>query len=197
MRKHAKMLQKRLQGNCTRVTQSQPAWLLLMPYRVLAANLMVGVTRDSVRGTPGSSGTFCESKIAREAVLEGLTGGKGLSDSEKDKGMLYKRAKLLPPFPGSRCRTEPDLWEDWWEKAFAIQTTLCCSVIFLAYTIKETAQKDSELYQTLEHLKHTDGSLDAAGLEGFKKLMEKDFAPSGHLMMTRSRDCVRKSFRKF
>ena len=63
--------------------------------------------------------------------------------------------------------------------------------------IKETAQKDSELHQTLEHLKHTDNSLAIAGLEGVKKLMEEDYAPSGHLMVTRSRDRVRKSFRKF
>ena len=135
--------------------------------------------------------------MAQEAVLEGLTGGRGLSDYDKDKGMLYKRAKLLPEFPGSRCKNEPDLWEDWWEKAYAIQTTLSCEDIFLAYMIKENAKKDTELYQTLEHLKHTDGSLDAAGLAGVKKLMEEDFAPSGHLMMARSRDRVRESFRKF
>ena len=82
--------------------------------QVLAANLMP--TGDSFSGTPGSTYTRPRSKIAQEAVLDGITGGRGLSDHDKDKGLLYKRAKLLPPFPGSRCRNEPDLWEEWWEK---------------------------------------------------------------------------------
>ena len=146
----------------------------------LAANLFPAYS------TPGSDRP--KSKIAQEAVLEGITGGRGLSDDDKQKGLLYKRAKLLPAFPGSRCRNEPDLWEEWWEKAYAIKRCTNCDDTFLAYMIKEHASKESELYQTLEHLKHTDGSLDAAGLEGVKALMTEDFAPTGHLMMSRSRE---------
>ena len=51
--------------------------------------------------TPGASSykSDSESKIAREAILEGITGTKGLTDSERSKGKVYKRAKLLPPVP--------------------------------------------------------------------------------------------------
>ena len=66
----------------------------------------------------------------------------------------------------------------------------------LAFMIKETANRDSELYQTLEHLKHTDGSLYQQGLAGVKQLMTEDYAPSGHLIKTISRDRVRASWRK-
>ena len=64
--------------------------------------------------TPGASSykSDSESKIAREAILEGITGVKGLTDSERSKGEVYKRAKLLPPFPGHKCRIVPDAWEE-------------------------------------------------------------------------------------
>ena len=75
--------------------------------------------------TPGTTSTKTPgvSKLAREAIIDGITGYRGLADADRNKGDLYKRAKLLPPFPGSKCRTVPDAWEEWWESAFAIQKT--------------------------------------------------------------------------
>ena len=68
--------------------------------------------------------------------------------------------------------------------------------MFLAYLIKETASRDSELYQTLEHLKHTDGTFELAGLDGVKKLIEQDYAPTGHLVKRRSRERMFFALRK-
>ena len=62
-------------------------------------------------------------------------------------------------------------------KVFAIRELLRVDDTMLAYMIKETAQKHSELSQTLDGLKHTDHSLMKAGFPGVKKLMEEDYAP--------------------
>jgi hypothetical protein len=77
-----------------------------------------------------------------------------------------------------------------------MQNTLNCSDYFLALLIKHTAVKESELYQTLEHLKFTDGTFEAAGLDGVKALMEEDYAPSGHLIKKKSRERVYSAWRK-
>ena len=74
--------------------------------------------------TPGSkstdSGAF-ENKLARDAILAGITDGRS-SGTEKGKDdRVHKDAKLLPPFPGITCRTNPEAWEDWWEDVFGIQ----------------------------------------------------------------------------
>ena len=102
----------RLLLNCTKGDPATTSMAVATALQNVLATQMMG------HSTPGDPRTTCatadsESKMTREAVLEGLTVGKGPSDWEKDTGMLYKRDKLLPPFPGSRCRTEPDLWEDW------------------------------------------------------------------------------------
>ena len=147
---------------------------------------------DSQRTTPRS-----ESKFTQQAILSGICDQKDLDKAwEREKGSLYKYSKLLPSFPGSQCRTQPDVWENWWERVYGIQATLNCSDTMLAFMIKETANRDGELFQTLEHLKHTDGSLFQQGLEGVKKLITEDYAPSGHLIKAVSRDRVRASWRK-
>ena len=93
--------------------------------------------------TPGSRDSG--SKMARDAILDGITGGR-LSDSDKTRGdKLYKHAKLLPRFPGLKCKTVPEVWEDWWEEVFGIQNVLEVNDLTLAYMIKETATKDSDL----------------------------------------------------
>ena len=74
-----------------------------------------------------------------------------------------------------------------------MQATLNCFDTMLAFMIKETANRDSELYQTLEHLKHTDGCVLQQGLEGVKKLITEDDAPSGHHIKTLSRNRIRDS----
>ena len=61
---------------------------------------------------------------------------------------------------------------------------------------EETASRDSELYQTLEHLKHIDGTFEDAGFEVVKKLIGQDYAPSGHLVKQRSRHRVFTAWRK-
>ena len=88
---------------------------------VLSKYLVEGMIRTD-GGTPGTTGTKTPtvSKLAREAILEGITGFRGLTDTDRNKGELYKRAKLLPPFPGNKCRTVPDAWEELREAAFAI-----------------------------------------------------------------------------
>ena len=119
----------------------------------------------SQRTTPHS-----ESKFTQQAILSGICDNKDLDKAwDKKKGSLYKCSKLLPNFPGSQCRTQPDILENRWERVYGIQATLNCSDTMLAFMIKETANRDSELYQTLEHLKHTDGSLYQQGLGGVKK----------------------------
>ena len=87
------------------------------------------------------------------------------------------------------------MWEDWWEQVFAIQSTLGVSDTMLAYMIKEASTKNSELGNTLEHLKHTDHSLLKAGFPGVKALIEEDYAPSGHLIKKHSRERIRNSYR--
>ena len=161
---------------------------------VLTSKLASSNTPATERTTPIS-----ESKLSQQAILTGICDNKDLDKTpwEKEKGMLYKNAKLIPTFPGSRCRHEPDVWEDWWERVYAIQNTINCSDTMLAFMIKHAANKDSELYQTLEHLKHTDGSLFQQGLEGVKKLITEDYAPSGHLIKVVSRDRVRASWRRY
>ena len=68
--------------------------------------------RDSATSTPHSE------RLAQEAVLAGIIGDRGdLSKWEKEKSSVYKNAKLLPTFPGSICKTQPDVWEEWWEKS--------------------------------------------------------------------------------
>ena len=69
---------------------------------------------------------------------------------------------------------------------YGIQNALSCSDYFLALLIKHTAAKDSELFQTLEHLKFIDGTFESAGFEGLAQLIEEDYAPSGHLIKLRS-----------
>ena len=54
--------------------------------------------------------------------------------------------------------------------------------------IKETAEKHSSLAATLEHLKYSDGTFDAAGFEGIRKSMEEDYAPRGHAIKSKARD---------
>jgi hypothetical protein len=71
-----------------------------------------------------------------------------------------------------------------------MQNTLKCSDYFLALLIKHTPLKESELYQTLEHLKFIDGTFAAVGLDGIKARMEEDYAPSGHLIKKKSRERV-------
>ena len=58
------------------------------------------------------------------------------------------------------------------------------------------ATRDSKLFQTLEHVKNTDGTFEAAGLEGIKELMHQDYAPTGHLIKKRSRERVHSAWRK-
>ena len=124
----------------------------------------------SQRTTPHS-----ESKFTQQAILSGICDNKDLDKAwDKKKGSLYKCSKLLPNFPGSQCRTQPDILENRWERVYGIQATLNCLDTMLAFMIKETANRDSELYQTLEHLKHTDGCLLQQGLEGVKKLITED-----------------------
>ena len=72
--------------------------------------------------TPESS---VHSEVAKEAVLAAVSGDH--EKWEKEKSMLWKHAKTIPDFPGDRCRTDPDVWEDWWEKVYAIQTIMDCS----------------------------------------------------------------------
>ena len=67
----------------------------------------------------------------------------------------------------------------------------------LVYMIKETSTKNSQLGQTLEHLKHTDHSLLKAGFACVKALIEEDYAPSGHLIKAYSRERTRNSWREF
>ena len=74
------------------------------------------ITTDTPGGRSSDSGAF-ENKLARDAVLAGITDGRS-SDSGRDKAV--KNAKLLPPFPGLACRTNPELWVDWWEDVFGI-----------------------------------------------------------------------------
>ena len=76
---------------------------------VLSKYLVEGMIRTD-GGIPRTIGTRTPgvSKLAREAIIEGITGYRGLTDSDRNKGDLYKRANLLSPFPGSKCRTVPD-----------------------------------------------------------------------------------------
>ena len=160
----------------------------------LASKLASSNTPATERTTPLS-----ESKLSQQAILTGICDTRDLDKTpwEKEKGMLYKNAKLIPTFPGSRCRHEPDVWEDWWERVYAIQNTINCSDTMLAFMIKHAANKDSELFQTLEHLKHTDGTLLQQGLEGVKKVIKEDYEPSGHLIKVQARNRVRASWRKY
>ena len=75
--------------------------------------------------------------------MAGIVGDRDVGRWEKEKSHLYKNAKLMPPFPGSACKTQPDMWEDWWEKVFALKELLKVDDTMLAYMIKETAGKHS------------------------------------------------------
>ena len=103
----------------------------------------------------------------------------------------------MPPFPGTACKTQPDVWEDLWERVFALKELLKVDDTMLACMINEIAGKHSELRQTLDNLNYIDGTLVKAGFEGVKKLIEEDYAPSGHLIKQYSRDRCRNSFRKY
>ena len=64
--------------------------------------------------------------------------------------------------------------------------------------IKETADKHSSLAATLEHLKYTDGTFDAAGFSGILAVMTEDYAPRGHAIRAKARNTLfHKTFRKF
>jgi len=61
--------------------------------------------------TPGTRVKTVDSddtKIARDTLLS-MHGGK---DSLKKKEHLLRNVKHLLPFPGPRCRTDPDAWSD-------------------------------------------------------------------------------------
>ena len=101
---------------------------------VVDAMQSVLVTRLAASGTPATDRTtpHSESKFSQQAILSGICDSKDLDKAwEKEKGSLYKNSKLIPAFPGSRCRTEPDTWENWWERVctrsrrLSIARTLC------------------------------------------------------------------------
>lgn len=73
-----------------------------------------------------------------------------------------------------------------------------CEHDFLALMIKETADKYSSLAATLEHLKYTDGTFDAAVFSGILAVMTEDYAPRGHAIRAKARNTLfNKTFRKF
>ena len=79
--------------------------------------------RDTTSPTPNRF----QSKHAQDIVLAGIISSR--SDGDKwnsDKNSLFKNAKLMPPFPGSAMRTQPDLWEEWWERIYALKEVLQC-----------------------------------------------------------------------
>ena len=91
------------------------------------ATALQGVIAGTAFTAPGSSSSTPfsqkESKFTQEAILAGIMGERSGTGSDPKTNYLYKNAKLVPPFPGSACRTQPDLYEDWWEQIFALQTT--------------------------------------------------------------------------
>ena len=87
-----------------------------------------------------------ESKFTTQVVLDSLSTDDKRKAMDKEKSQILKHAHHIPVFPGSKCKTEPDLWEDWWERVYGIQNALNCSDYFLGLLIKHTATKDSELY---------------------------------------------------
>ena len=137
--------------------------------------------QDATAGGKDTSTTPGSSKLASEAFLSGLVGKR--SDGRDDKQMnVFKHAKLIPKFPGPPCEHEPELWENYWEKLYAYQQAIKASDLEMAYIIKTSADDNTELYKTLEHLQFSDGTLEAAGFEGVKQCMTDDYAPTGHLI---------------
>ena len=64
--------------------------------------------------------------------------------------------------------------------------------------IKETAEKHSSLAGTLEHLKYSDGTFEAAGFDGIRASMEENYAPRGHAIKVKARQTLLyRTFRKY
>ena len=98
---------------------------------IATTEALTGVLKSTLAGhSPGGPDTTSstpsqyQSKLAQEAVLGGIIGNREGAGWEKEKSTLCKNAKLMPVFPGSACKTQPDVWEDYWEKSFRTQRTL-------------------------------------------------------------------------
>ena len=114
-----------------------------------------------------------------------------MQDGKKRNRHSSRMRNSFLSFPEVRARRNLTFGKTTGNKFFAIRELLRVDDTMLAYMIKEIAQKHSELSQTLDGLKHTDHSLQKAGFAGVKKLMEEDYAPSGHLIKQYSRDRCR------
>ena len=160
----------------------------LQPY--MTAFAPRGKTGFFTEGTPGGPTSTPLSKTTESIVLGAITGNKSHE--------VAKYQHTFPSFPGDRCRDDVDLWEKYWESVYGFQKVVRCDDNFLALMIKETADKHSSLSTTLEHLKYSDGTFDAAGFDGIRGCMEEDYAPRGHAIRGKARNTLfYRTFRKF
>ena len=101
---------------------------------IATSNALTGALKNAYSGpasSPGGAGTASltpqsnfQSKLAQEAVLAGIIGNT--SDGVKfanEGNQLFKNAKLMPIFPGIACKTQPDVWEDYWEKVLRLRNS--------------------------------------------------------------------------
>ena len=130
------------------------------------------------------------SKTTESIMLNALSGTKSHE--------VAKYTQTFPKFPGDACRDDVDLWEQYWERVYGFARIVRCDDEFLAHMIKETADKHSSLYLTLEHLKYSDGTFAAAGFEGVRYAMEQDYAPRGHAIKMKARNTLlHHTYRKY
>ena len=150
--------------------------------------------------TPGqfpTGSTFGnESKFTQQLIIDSLSESDRKKAYDKERTMTHKYIEKFLVFPGNRCRSEPNIWDEYWEKVYAFQYQLGCSNNFLSTMIFETRSKYPDLVQSFHHLRYSDGSMQKEGFDGIKALMIEDFQPKGHLIKKRSRLQVEKAFRK-
>jgi len=163
----------------------------LQPYLIPFAPLGRHLGFEGNQGMIGSAIAVTPlSKTTESIVLGALTGNKSHE--------VAKCQHTFPTFPGDARRDDVDLWEKYWESVYGFQKVVKFSDDFLALMIKETADKHSSLASTLEHLKYSDGTFDAAGFEGIRRAVQEDYAPRGHAIRVKARNTLfYKTFRKF
>ena len=97
--------------------------------------------RPATAGSLDSTPDSFASKMVTDAVLASMASPDQKRASDKQGSQLIKYAPHMPHFPGVKCRDEPDLWEDYWEKVLTLQHTLKCPDYFIAMMIKHNAEK--------------------------------------------------------
>ena len=123
-------------------------------------------------------------------------------DWTKDGGQIFQKTMAqyggqLPPFPeGDKARTEPEAWEEYWERVEAFIFFSGAERDQIAWLMRFAYPEGSKIGNALHNLRLTDGTMKDQTFESIKELLRKRLGPEGHVIRLNAQSRVSKWARR-